>query len=254
MLEVLGVKHADKLVPVEDDMKPVDPVSENMDVLKNKPVKAFIEQDHEAHIAVHMAAMQDPKLMQIMGQNPQAQLMMGAMHAHLAEHAGFAYRKKIEEQLGVPLPLPGKDQDPEVERELAPLIAQAAQQLLKQNQIDMAQQQQAQAAQQAAQDPSVQIDMQKLQLEGQKVAISQQKLKMDAAAKADQIEVERERIAAQERIAGMQTGAKVAGDKASLAAKQQAEGLRIGSEIARNKAQMGQQSAQQAQQPKKESD
>ena len=232
MLEVLGVKHADKLVPIEDDMKPVDPVSENMDVLKNKPVKAFIEQDHEAHIAVHMAAMQDPKLMQIMGQNPQAQLMMGAMHAHLAEHAGFAYRKKIEEQLGVPLPLPGKDQDPEVERELAPLIAQAAQQLLKQNQIDM----------------------QKLQLEGQKVAISQQKLKMDAAAKADQIEVERERIAAQERIAGMQTGAKVAGDKASLAAKQQAEGLRIGSEIARNKAQMGQQSAQQAQQPKKESD
>jgi hypothetical protein len=99
MLEVLGVKHADKLVPTEDDMKPVDPVTENMNVLKNKPVKAFLEQDHDAHIAVHMAAMQDPKLMQIMGQNPQAQLIMGAMHAHLAEHAGFAYRKKIEEQL-----------------------------------------------------------------------------------------------------------------------------------------------------------
>jgi hypothetical protein len=250
MLEVLGVKHADKLVPTEDDMKPIDPVSENMAVLKGKPVKAFLEQDHEAHIQVHMAAMQDPKLMQIMGQNPQAQMLMGAMHAHLAEHAGFAYRKKIEEQLGVPLPLPGKDQDPEIERELAPLIAQAAQQLLKQNQIDAAQQQQAQAAQEAAQDPSIQIDMQKLQLEGQKIAISQKKLEMDAAAKADQIDVERERIAAQERIAGMQVGAKVASDKAGLAAKQQAEGLRIGSEIARNKAQM----ASQLQQPKKESD
>lgn len=257
MLEVLGVKHADKLVPTEDDMKPIDPVSENMAVLKGKPVKAFLEQDHEAHIQVHMAAMQDPKLMQVMGQNPQAQMLMGAMHAHLAEHAGFAYRKKIEEQLGVPLPLPGKDQDPEIERELAPLIAQAAQQLLKQNQIDMAQQQQAQAAQEAAQDPSIQIDMQKLQLEGQKVAISQKKLEMDAAAKADQIDVERERIAAQERIAGMQVGAKVAGDKAGLAAKQQAEGLRIGADIARTKAQMAHQSnqsAQQAQQPKKESD
>jgi hypothetical protein len=148
MLEVLGVKHADKLVPTEDDMKPIDPVSENMNVLKNKPVKAFLEQDHEAHIQVHMAAMQDPKLMQIMGQNPQAQMLMGAMHAHLAEHAGFAYRKKIEEQLGVPLPLPGKDQDPETERELAPLIAQAAQQLLQQNQ--------QQAAQQAAQQQQMQ--------------------------------------------------------------------------------------------------
>ena len=257
MLEVLGVKHADKLVPIEDDMKPVDPVTENMEILKAKPVKAFLEQDHEAHLAVHMAMMQDPKIQQVMGQNPQAQMLMGAMQAHIAEHAGFAYRKKIEEQLGVPLPLPGKDQDPEIERELAPLIAQAAQQLLKQNQIDMAQQQQAKAAQQAAQDPSTQIDMQKLQLEGQKVAISQKKLEMDAAAKADQIEVERERIAAQERIAGMQTGAKVAGDKASLSAKQQAEGLRIGADIARTKAQMhhqSNQSAQQAQQPKKESD
>jgi hypothetical protein len=257
MLEVLGVKHADKLVPIEDDMKPVDPVTENMEILKAKPVKAFLEQDHEAHLSVHMAMMQDPKIQQVMGQNPQAQMLMGAMQAHIAEHAGFAYRKKIEEQLGVPLPLPGKDQDPEIERELAPLIAQAAQQLLKQNQIDMAQQQQAQAAQQAAQDPSTQIDMQKLQLEGQKVAIQQKKLEMDAAAKADQIDVERERIASQERIAGVQVGSKVAHDKASLAAKQQAEGLRIGADVARTKAQMthqANQSAQQAQQPKKESD
>lgn len=185
----------------------------------------------------------------MMGQNPQAQVLIAALHAHIAEHAGFAYRKKIEEQLGVPLPLPDADQDPEIEKELAPLIAQAAQQLLKQNQIDMAQQQQAQAAQQAAQDPQTQIDMQKLQLEGQKVAIQQKKLEMDAAAKADQIDVERERISAQERIAGMQVGAKVASEKANLSAKQQAEGLRIGSDVARNIAQMHHQS----QQPKKES-
>jgi hypothetical protein len=204
-----------------------------------------------------MAMLQDPKIQQVMGQNPQAQMLVGALHAHIAEHAGFAYRKKIEEQLGVPLPLPGKDQDPEIERELAPLIAQAAQQLLKQNQIDMAQQQQAQAAQQAQQDPQTQIDMQKLQLEGRKVAVSEKKLEVDAAAKEDQLQIERERIASQERIAGVQVGSKVAHDKATLAAKQQAEGLRIGTDVARNIAQMknqANQSAQQAQQPKKESD
>ena len=246
MLEVLGVKHADKLVPVEDDMKPTDPVTENMEALKGKPIKAFIEQDHEAHIAVHTAAMQDPKLAALIGQNPQAQSIMAAMHAHLAEHAGFAYRQKIEEQLGVPLPLPGKAQDPEIEKELAPLIAQAAQQLLQQNKQQQAQEQ----AQQAAQDPMVQMEMQKLQLEGQKVAISQKKLEVDAAAKEDQIEIERERIAAQERIAGMQAGVKAAHDRASLSAKQQAEGLRIGADVARNKLQMQQQLHQQ-QQPKK---
>ncbi len=247
MLEVLGVKHADKLVPVEDDMKPTDPVTENMEALKGKPIKAFIEQDHEAHIAVHTAAMQDPKLAAIIGQNPQAQSIMAAMHAHLAEHAGFAYRQKIEQELGVPLPHPEKPMDAETEKTLAPLVAQAAQQLLQKNQQQAAQQQ----AQQQAQDPMLQLEMQKLQIEGQKVAIQQQKVQTDAAAKADQLDIERERIAAQKEIAGMQAGVKAAHDKASLSAKQQVEGLRIGADIARNKAQMHQQANQAQQQPPK---
>ena len=246
MLEVLGVKHADKLVPVEDDMKPTDPVTENMEALKGKPIKAFLEQDHEAHIAVHTAAMQDPKLAAIIGQNPQAQSIMAAMHAHLAEHAGFAYRQKLEQELGVPLPHPDKPMDPETEKDLAPLVAQAAQQLLQKNQQEAAQQQ----AQQQAQDPMVQMEMQKLQLEGQKVAIQQKKLEVEAADKADRIRVEEERIAAQKEIAGMQAGVKAAHDRASLSAKQQTEGLRIGAEVARNKLQM-QQQAHQPQQPKK---
>ena len=253
MLDVLGVKHADKLVPTEDDMKPVDPVTENMNLLKMKPVKAFITQDHEAHIAVHMAAMQDPKIMQVVGQNPQAQAMMAAAHAHIAEHLGFAYRQKVEQQLGVPLPPPDQPQNPEVEAQLAPLIAQAAQQLLMNNQKEVAQKQ----AQQAAQDPMVQMEMQKLQLEGKKVAIQEQKLKVDAAAKTDQLDIERERIAAQERIAGMQAGVKAQGDKLKMQQQQEAEGVRMGVDIAKHKAQLAHQSKQnanKAQPSKKETD
>jgi hypothetical protein len=253
MLDVLGVKHADKLVPTEDDMKPVDPVTENMNLMKMKPVKAFITQDHEAHIAVHMAAMQDPKIMQVVGQNPQAQAMMAAAHAHIAEHLGFAYRQKVEQQLGVPLPAPDQPQNPEVEAQLAPLIAQAAQQLLMNNQKEVAQKQ----AQQAAQDPMVQMEMQKLQLEGKKVAIQEQKLKVDAAAKTDQLDIERERIAAQERIAGMQAGVKAQGDKLKMQHQQEAEGVRMGVDIAKHKAQLAHQSKQNAntaQPSKKETD
>lgn len=253
MLDVLGVKHADKLVPTEDDMKPVDPVTENMNLMKMKPVKAFITQDHEAHIAVHMAAMQDPKIMQVIGQNPQAQAMMAAAHAHIAEHLGFAYRQKVEQQLGVPLPAPDQPQNPEVEAQLAPLIAQAAQQLLMNNQKEVAQKQ----AQQAAQDPMVQMEMQKLQLEGKKVAIQEQKLKVDAAAKTDQLDIERERIAAQERIAGMQAGVKAQGDKLKMQQQQEAEGVRMGVDIAKHKAQLAHQSKQtanKAQPSKKETD
>jgi hypothetical protein len=253
MLDVLGVKHADKLVPTEDDMKPVDPVTENMSLLKMKPVKAFLTQDHEAHIAVHMAAMQDPKIMQVMGQNPNAQAIMAAAHAHIAEHLGFAYRQKVEQQLGVPLPPPDEPQNPQVEAQLAPLIAQAAQQLLMNNQKEVAQQQ----AQQAAQDPMVQMEMQKLQLEGKKVSIQEQKLKVDAAAKSDQLDIERERIAAQERIAGMQAGVKAQGDKLKMRQQQEAEGVRMGVDIAKHKAQLShqsQQNANKAQPSKKETD
>jgi hypothetical protein len=155
MLEVLGIKNADKLVPLKDgdDMKPRDPVSENMDIMNGKPVKAFIEQDHQAHLTVHLSAIQDPKLAQLMGQNPNAQSMMGAAMAHVQEHLAFEYRRQIEEQAGVPLPPPGADMSPETEVAISQLAAAAAQQLFQKNQSEAAQQQ----AQQAAQDPVVQM-------------------------------------------------------------------------------------------------
>jgi hypothetical protein len=160
MLEVLGVKNADKLVPLEDDMKPTDPVSENMNVIKSEPIKAFEYQDHEAHIRVHTAAMQDPIVMELIGQNPKANMIMAAMQAHIAEHVGFGYRKKIEQQLGMTLPPIGEPLPPEAEYALSQLMAQAGQQLLQQHQAEAAQQQ----AQQAAQDPVLQLQQQDLQV------------------------------------------------------------------------------------------
>lgn len=231
MLEVLGIKNAAKLVPLkdDDDRKPRDPVSENMDVINGKPVKAFIYQDHEAHISVHMAAMQDPMIQRLMGQNPAAQTMMAAMNAHISEHLAFEYRRRVEEAAGVPLPPPDADMSPDIELQVSRLVAVAAQQVLAKNQSQAAQEQ----AQQAAQDPVVQMQQQELQLKAQEVAIKQKKLITDAASKADQLEIERERIAAQERMAGLRVGAKIATDKAVLSGKQQVEGLRIGMEIAR---------------------
>jgi hypothetical protein len=231
MLEVLGIQNAQKLVPLVDDedRKPRDPVSENMDVINGKPVKAFIYQDHQAHIAVHMTAMQDPKVQQLLGQNPQAQSMMAAMNAHIAEHLGFEYRRQVEEQAGVPLPPPNADMDEETELAVSRLAAVAAQQLLQKNQMEA----QAQQNQQMAQDPLVQMQQMELQLKAQELQMKQQKMLIDAAEKNDRIEVEKERIAAQKEIAGLQVGAKVATDRANLSAKQQLEGLRIGVQVAK---------------------
>lgn len=165
MLEVMGVKDADKIVETEDDLVPTDPVTENMNAIKMKPLKAFYEQDHEAHIQVHQSFMQDPQVAQIMGQNPQAQAIMQAAQAHLAEHLGFAYRKRIEMQLGVPLPPPDEKMSPEMESQVAGLLAQAALQVQQQSQL----QAQAQQAQQAAQDPIVQQQQKELQLKEQEL-------------------------------------------------------------------------------------
>ena len=238
MLEVLGIKNASKLVPLEDDedRKPRDPVSENMDVINGKPVKAFIYQDHEAHIAVHMAAIQDPKIQQLVGQSPMAQQMMAAMAAHIQEHVAFEYRRQIEEQAGVPLPPPNADMDEQTELQISRLAAAAAQQLLQKDQAEV----QMQQNQQVAQDPIVQMQMQELQIKQQELQIKQQKLMIDAAEKNDRIELEQQRIAAQKEIAGLQVGAKIATDKANLSAKQQEAGLRIGVEIAREATQMAQ--------------
>ncbi len=206
MLDVLGVKEAQKLVPMDEDQKPTDPVTENQNILAMKPVKAFAAQDHQSHISVHMAAIQDPKIQQLLQGNPAAQQIAAQAQAHIAEHLGFEYRIQIEQQLGFALP-PQKDDtgtdqhmSPEVEARLAPLVAQAAQQLLQKNQGEAAQQQ----AQQQAQDPLVQMQMQELQLKQQEQQRKAQKDQIDAQLKAQQIQVERERIQAQQQTAAEQ--------------------------------------------------
>ena len=232
MLEVLGIKNAQKLVPLQDsdEMKPRDPVSENMDLLNMKPVKAFMYQDHEAHLAVHMAAIQDPKIQQMVGQSPNAQAIMGAMTAHMQEHLAFEYRRQVEEQAGVPLPPPNAEMDEKTELEVSRLAAAAAQQLLKKNQGEAAQQQ----AQQAAQDPVMQLQQAEIQLKTEELKQKAQKLQIDAAEKADRLDIERERIAAQKEIAGLNAGVKIATDKARLASDEQLEGLRVGVQVARD--------------------
>jgi len=249
MIEVLGIKNAEKLVPIEDDAVPTDPVQENQNLLTGKPVKAFIEQNHEAHISVHMSAMQDPKVMQIVGQNPMAQQMQSAMMAHINEHVAFEYRRQIEEQLGLPMPTEEENKrlPVEIASQIAELAAKASQRLLQRDQAEAAQQQ----AQQQQQDPVLQMQMQELQIKMKKMELEEKKLAADAAAKADQLAIERERLAVQERIAGMQVGAKIEGEKRSLSAKQQAEGVRMGIDIAKAKTQAAQQMRNRQQQPAK---
>ena len=230
MLDVLGIKNIGKLVPSAEDQKPKDPVSENMAIMNMKPVKAFIYQDHQAHIQVHTSAMQDPKIMQAIGQNPNAQAMQAAMMAHIAEHTAFEYRKQIEEMLGVPLPEMDKELSPEMEVEVSRMMAAAASKLLQKDQAEAQQQQ----AQQAAQDPIVQMQQQELQLKQQELELKKQKLAIETAEKADRIRIEEERIEAQKEIAGMQVGAKTAKDKADLEARMELEGVKIGSQIAKD--------------------
>ena len=244
MLEVLGIKDAAKLVPMPEDQKPRDQVSENMSILNSKPVKAFIYQDHQAHITVHMSAMQDPKIQQMVGQNPTAPMIHAAMMAHINEHLAFEYRRQIEEMLGVNYPEPDEDIPEEMEVEISRLAAAGAQKLLQKSQAEVAQQQ----ANQAAQDPVVQMQQQELQIKAKETEIKEKKLMVDAAAKADQLDIERERIASQERVAGMQIGAKIATDKSNLSVKQQMEGLKIGLDAAREAAQEDRE-LRQAQQP-----
>ncbi len=234
MLEVLGIKNIGKLVPSAEDQKPKDPVSENMNILNGKPVKAFIYQDHEAHITVHMSAMQDPKIAQLIGQNPKAQMIQAAMMAHINEHIAFQYRVEIEKQLGIPLPDMEKELPKDVEVEVSRMMALAAQKLLQKDQAEAAQKQ----AQQVAQDPLVQMQQQELMLKQKEVKIKEKKLAMDAAAEADRIEVEKARIEAQERIAGLQAGVKAASEKARLDGEMEIKGVEIGSKIAKDRMDM----------------
>jgi hypothetical protein len=239
MIEVLGIKNANKLVPVEDDAVPTDPVQENQNLLIGKPVKAFVEQNHQAHIQAHMAAIQNPQIQQLMQMNPQAQAIMAAAMAHINEHIGFEYRRQIEEAIG--MPLPGEEQNkhtpPEVADQIAVMVAQASQKLTQQAQQQAAQQ----AAQQQAMDPVLQMQQQELQLRMEDLKLKQQKQQIDAAAKADQIRVEEARIEAQKEIAAMQVGANAAAAKDKADKHQQLEGLRLGIDIAKSKAQMASQ-------------
>jgi len=250
MLEVLGIKNIGKLIPGADDQKPKDPVSENMAILNMRPVKAFLYQDHQAHIAVHMMAMQDPKISQIVGQNPQANAIAAAMMAHINEHVAFEYRKQIEEQLGIPLDIPNYEEGDtipeEMEVQISRMMAMAAAKLLQKDQAEAQQQQ----AQQMAQDPLVQMQQQELALKAEEVNLKKQKLATDAAAQADKLELERARIEAQKEIAGMQVGAKAAKDKAELAAKQEIEGVRFGIDVAKSHAQLQHQLKMKTKEPK----
>ena len=224
MLEVLGVKNIGKLVPNAEDKKPKDPVSENMDIINGKPVKAFIYQDHQAHLAVHMSAMQDPKLMQMMSQNPMAQQIQAAALAHINEHIAFEYRKQLEEQLGAPLPKPDEVLPEDVELELSRLTAQAAQKLLAKDQAEMQQQQ----AQQQAQDPLIQMQQQELQLKAQDLQIKAQKTQADIAIEQERLALEKEKIASHERLEGAKLGAKATQDKQKHETDNVIQGIKLG--------------------------
>jgi hypothetical protein len=231
-------------------------VQENQNILIMKPVKAFVEQNHEAHIQAHMSAIQNPKIQQLMQMNPQAQTIMAAAMAHINEHIAFEYRRQVEQAIG--MPIPSKDENdepqklpPEVADKIAMMTAQASQQLMQQAQ----QQAQQQQAQQQMQDPIVQMQMQELQIKQGELQLKQQKQAIDAASKADQLEIEKSRIEAQKQIAAMQVAATSAAKMDQMNKQQHTEGVRMGLDAAKHKAQMAvqmaQRSAQNRQQPKK---
>jgi hypothetical protein len=231
MLEVLGIKNVAKIIPIEDDQKPMNPVTENMAVITGKPVKAFLYQDHEAHIKVHLNAMQDPKMQKIIGQDPRAQMIGAAMMAHINEHVGFQYRIEIEKMLGVPLPPPDEQLPEDIEVELSRAVAAASEKLLAKDKSEMSQQ----AAQQAAQDPVLQQQIRELNIREAEVMRKKEKDAADMQLKIADLTTkdqrERERIASQERIAGAQIGAKVMDSEKSMSAKERIEGLKVGASI-----------------------
>ena len=231
MLEVLGIKNVAKIIPIEDDQKPMNPVSEIMAVLAGKPVKAFLYQDHEAHMKVHISAMKDPKIAALVGQNPQAPVIQAAMMAHINEHIAFQYRVEIEKMLGVSLPPPDEQLPEDIEVELSRVVATAAEKLLEKDQAEAAQQQ----AQEAAQDPVIQQQQKELEIKEAEVLRKKAKDEADVQLRAADLTAkdqrERERIASMERIAGVQIGAKTADLDKSIDSKQRIEGMKIGANL-----------------------
>jgi hypothetical protein len=224
MLDVLGVKNADLLIPNKDEMKPADPVSENMNILNSKPVKAFVYQDHKAHLDVHMAFMNDPKIRQLVGQSPNAGVVQSAIEAHIAEHLAFEYRKQLEEQLGVPLPTPNEVLPEDAEVEVSRLAARAAEQLLQKNTAEVQQQQIAQQQQ----DPIIQMQQQELQIKQMEAQAKAQKMQADTALDQAKLELEKMRLESNERIAGAKLGANAMMDNRKIASQELMAGTKLG--------------------------
>ena len=233
MLDVLGIKNAEKLVPLPDDQKPTDPISENQAVLKGKPLKAFMYQDHQAHISVHMSLLQNPMIMQIVGQNPMAQQMTASMQAHMAEHAGYMYRQKVEQQLGMPMPPEDEKLPPQLELALSTMMAQAANQVLQQDQAQAAQMQ----AQQAAQDPVLQMQQQELAIRQAEVQIKAKKQQADEDMATVKLSLEKEKVGGRLKLDAMKVGAQIENDKHKLANQEQQVGLKAGMDMAKNQEQ-----------------
>jgi len=233
MLEVLGISDAADIIKLPEDIKPKDPVSENMAILKQEPVKAFMYQDHEAHIQVHMAAMQDPKIQQIVGQSPFAGAIQSAMSSHITEHVAYQYRKEIQLQLGVEMPSEDQALPEDTEEEISRLAADAAQKLLGKNQAEVAQQQ----AQEAAQDPLTQIQQRELAIKEQelkhKMEMDRASLDLDATTKIGNLDLQAERIKSENKRAGASIGARIATELDKEQRKDKREGTKLGLEIAR---------------------
>jgi len=240
MLEVLGIRDADKIVPLEDEIPITDPVTENMNIINGEPVKAFIYQDHEAHIQTHVALIQDPKVMEIMSKSPTAKSAEAAMAAHISEHVAFAYRAKIEKELGVGLPAPGDTLPEDIELRLSRLVAPAAAQLTGKDQREA----QMKKQMEQAEDPIIQMQQQELQIKQQQAQAKAQsdmaKIQTDLQKAADKSGLEREKMAQQERIEQAKLGAKIAAENSReeletkrIASKDQLEGAKLGVEVAR---------------------
>ena len=240
MLEVLGIRDADKIVPSENDIKPTDPVSENMNIMVGEPVKAFIYQDHAAHLQVHLAAMNDPKIAEMLNISPDADAKQGALSSHISEHVAFQYRQDIEKELGVPLPPPDESLPEDIEYRLSQLVAPAADQLTGKAI------QEAEAEEMAAQqeDPVMQLQKAELELEAQKVAdrkeIDQAKIGADLEKAAAKDDLEREKLAVDEKIEGAKLGVKIAETNTreeleanKIASKDKLEGAKLGVQIAK---------------------
>ena len=230
MIEVLGVKNADKLVPTRDDAKPADPVSENMDALVGKPLKAFLNQDHDAHITTHTSFMQDPMVAQLVGQNPQAQQIMASLQAHIAEHLGFKYRKQMEEKLGVALPPPNEELPENIEVELSQLLAKAGTQLTQTHQKEAAQQK----AQQQAQDPVLQLQQQELQIKAQEVQRKTAKDQLDATVKQQELQ----RKAQKDMVDSVVESEKLALERRELEMDAEKEGVKFAADRRRDRTKL----------------